>query len=129
MILVTGATGNVGGELVRQLAEAGQPVRALTRGDAQGGFPPGVQVVPGDLNDPASLRPALHGATGVFLLPGYADMTGVLAEARQAGVAKVAQLSRARSRSPRRAASPSSAGSWAGPCGSRRSPTTRRGPR
>jgi len=93
MILVTGATGNVGGELVRQLAEAGQPVRALTRGDAQGGFPPGVQAVPGDLNDPASLRPARHGATGVFLLPGYADMTGVLAEARQAGVAKVAQLS------------------------------------
>ena len=93
MILVTGATGNVGGELVRQLAAAGQPVRALTRGDAQGGFPPGVQAVPGDLNDPASLRPALHGATGVFLLPGYADMTGVLAEARQAGVAKVAQLS------------------------------------
>jgi uncharacterized protein YbjT (DUF2867 family) len=31
MILVTGATGNVGGELVRALAAAGQPVRALTR--------------------------------------------------------------------------------------------------
>lgn len=31
MILVTGAAGNVGGELVAALAEAGQPVRALTR--------------------------------------------------------------------------------------------------
>ena len=93
MILVTGATGNVGGELVRQLAEAGQPVRALTRGDGQAGFPPGVESVPGDLNDPASLRPALQGAIGIFLLPGYADMPGVLAEARQAGVTRAVQLS------------------------------------
>ena len=93
MILVTGATGNVGSELLRQLAEAGQPVRALTRGDGQAGFPPGVQAVPGDLNDPASLRPALQAVTGVFLLPGYADMPAILAEARQAGVTRVVQLS------------------------------------
>jgi len=75
------------------LAEAGQPVRALSRGDGQAGFPPGVEAVPGDLNDPASLRPALRGVTGAFLLPGYADMPGVLAEARRAGVARVVQLS------------------------------------
>jgi len=93
MILVTGATGNVGRELLRQLAQAGQPVRALTRGDGQAGFPPGVQAVPGDLNDPASLRPALQGVTGVFLLPGYPDMPGILAEARQAGVTRMVQLS------------------------------------
>jgi len=37
MILVAGATGNVGGELVRVLAEAGQPVRALTRGGTKAG--------------------------------------------------------------------------------------------
>jgi uncharacterized protein YbjT (DUF2867 family) len=47
MILVTGATGNVGGELIRALAEAGQPVRALTRGEGRNGFPPGVPAVPG----------------------------------------------------------------------------------
>src|ERR1700733_13408889 len=93
MILVTGATGNVGRELLRQLAQAGQPVRALTRRDGQAGFPPGVQAVPGDLNDPASLRPALQAVTGVFLLPGYPDMPGILAEARQAGVTRVVQLS------------------------------------
>ena len=39
MILVTGATGNVGGELVRALAGAGQPVRALTRAEDPKAFP------------------------------------------------------------------------------------------
>ena len=93
MILVTGAAGNIGGELVAALAEAGQPVRALTRSAEPGRFPPGVELAGGDLNDPASLRPALDGADGVFLLPGYADMPGVVAEARRAGVRAVVQLS------------------------------------
>jgi uncharacterized protein YbjT (DUF2867 family) len=93
MIVVTGAAGNVGGELVAALAEAGEPVRALTRSAEPGRFPPGVEVVSGDLNDPASLRPVLEGADGVFVLPGYADMPGVHAEARRAGVRTVVQLS------------------------------------
>jgi uncharacterized protein YbjT (DUF2867 family) len=93
MFVVTGATGNIGGELVRVLAEAGQPVRALVRDGGRPAFPPGVEAMAGDLNDPASLRPALNGADGVFLLPGYADMPGVLAEARRAGASTVVQLS------------------------------------
>lgn len=93
MIVVTGAAGNVGGELVAALAEAGEPVRALARSAEPGRFPPEVEVVSGDLNDPASLRPALEGADGVFMLPGYADMPGVHAEARRAGVRTVVQLS------------------------------------
>lgn len=93
MILVTGAAGNVGGELVAALAGAGQPARALTRSAEPGRFPSGVEVVSGDLNDPASLRPVLEGADGVFLLPGYADMPGLHAEARRAGVRTVVQLS------------------------------------
>jgi uncharacterized protein YbjT (DUF2867 family) len=93
MILVTGAAGNVGGALTRALAAAGVPVRALARSAEQDRFPPGTEVAAGDLNDPASLRPALDGADGVFLLPGYADMSAVLAEASRAGVSRVAQLS------------------------------------
>jgi uncharacterized protein YbjT (DUF2867 family) len=95
MILVTGATGNVGRELVRTLAAKGVAVRALSRPAAGGTprLPDGVQAVPGDLNDPASLDPALDGADGLFLLPGYADMPGILARARQADVKHVVQLS------------------------------------
>ncbi|MFD3496646.1 NmrA family NAD(P)-binding protein [Streptomyces sp. NPDC058678] len=51
MTLVTGATGNVGAELVRALAEAGRPVRALSRADRPDGAPPGVEAVAGDLSD------------------------------------------------------------------------------
>src|SRR5262249_22376012 len=93
MILVTGATGNVGGELVRTLAGGGQPVRALTRDDDPRDFPPGVQQVAGDLNNPESMRSALSGATALFLYPGYQDMAGTLAEARRAGVGRVVMLS------------------------------------
>jgi uncharacterized protein YbjT (DUF2867 family) len=91
VILVTGATGNVGRELVRILVDRQVPVRALTRSD--GGPVEGAPRVVGDLDDPDGLRPALAGVTGVFLLPGYRDMPGVLAAARDAGVTRVVQLS------------------------------------
>jgi len=90
---VTGATGNVGGELVRALAGAGQPVQALTRDDSPKEFPPGVQQAVGDLNKPESMRAALSGATAMFLYPGYQDMAGTLAAARDAGVRRVVMLS------------------------------------
>ncbi|HEX3764494.1 MAG TPA: NAD(P)H-binding protein [Kofleriaceae bacterium] len=93
MILVTGATGNVGGELVRQLAAARQPVRALVRTAVPGAFPAGIELATGDLDQPASLAAALAGVRGVFLLGGHRDMPGVLAQFRDAGVAHVALLS------------------------------------
>ncbi|WP_419997038.1 NmrA family NAD(P)-binding protein [Streptomyces boninensis] len=93
MYLVTGATGNVGREVVRALLDRGAPVRALTRGGDAAGLPKGAEAVAGDLNDPASLAPALSGVRGAFFLPGYADMPGLLAEAKRAGVERVAQLS------------------------------------
>ncbi|MFE3738557.1 NAD(P)H-binding protein [Streptomyces sp. NPDC059134] len=66
VILVTGATGKVGGAVVSQLQAAGVSVRALVRGKSD--FPEGVQAVRGDLSDPASLGSALEGVDSVFLV-------------------------------------------------------------
>lgn len=93
MILVTGATGNVGGEVVRALCAEGHLVRALTRGVAPSTLPPGVETVVGDLNDPESLCGAFVGVSGVFLLPGYADMPGLLSVIGQSGARRVVLLS------------------------------------
>jgi uncharacterized protein YbjT (DUF2867 family) len=92
MFLVTGATGNVGSELVAALA-AGAQVRALSRKDKPAALPSSVQAVTGDLNHPGTLTAALAGVDGVFLLSGYDDMPGLLAEASQAGVTRVVLLS------------------------------------
>ena len=59
MILVAGAAGNIGSELVAALAEARQPVRALTRSAEPGRFPPGAEAVAGDLNRVAILGQVL----------------------------------------------------------------------
>jgi uncharacterized protein YbjT (DUF2867 family) len=93
MLLVTGASGNVGAEVVQALAAAGQEGRALTRSDRPAGLAPAVQGVAGDLNRPESLTDAFAGVQGVFLLPGYEDMEGVLAVMRGAGVERVVLLS------------------------------------
>ncbi|MER7489116.1 NAD(P)H-binding protein [Streptomyces sp. NPDC126497] len=94
MILVTGATGNIGSALVRQLRGAGgSPVRALTRDAARASFPDGVEAVEGDLARPASLEPALEGVRSVFLVPGPGADADVLTAARQAGVEHVVLVS------------------------------------
>ena len=93
MHLVTGATGNVGREVVRALDAAGEPVRALVRNPTNEGLPAGVETVVGDLNRPDTLTDALTGVSGVFLLPGYADMPGLLDVAARAGVEQVVLLS------------------------------------
>jgi uncharacterized protein YbjT (DUF2867 family) len=93
MFLVTGAKGNVGAEVVSSLVAADEEVRALVRSDTAPGLPPGVETAAGDLNRPASLAGALAGVRGLFLLPGYEDMEGIVAEARAAGVERVVLLS------------------------------------
>ena len=90
MILVTGATGNVGDELVRALLAAGEPVRALIRhADDATRLPAGAEGVVGDLNRPETLAPALDGVRGIHLLSGYDDLPRLLALAREAGVERV----------------------------------------
>jgi uncharacterized protein YbjT (DUF2867 family) len=62
-ILVVGATGTVGKHVVRRLVEAGRSVRALARNvdNARAQLGPLVEIIGGDLNEPGSLRAALHG--------------------------------------------------------------------
>jgi len=93
VILVAGATGNVGGELVRALVGAGRPVRGLVRASSRSALPAGAEAAVGDLDRPESLSEALAGVRGVFLLSGYKDMPGLLAEIRRAGVERVVLLS------------------------------------
>jgi uncharacterized protein YbjT (DUF2867 family) len=90
MILVTAATAPVGRSIVEQLAAAGEPVRALTRDPATADLPAGVEVVAGDLGDPASLPAAMAGVSAVFLLavvPGFAP--AFLGAAKEAGVRRI----------------------------------------
>ena len=59
MILVTGGAGNVGANVVRQLLEAGEKVRVITRNPSSRSFPDQDEVVPGDLTRPVTLPAAL----------------------------------------------------------------------
>lgn len=97
MIVVTGATGNVGRPLTRALAEKGQPVTAVSRHAAS--VPDGVRHVVADLAEPAGLEPALAGAKALFLLLSGdlhatgANLADVLGKAAASGVRRVVLLS------------------------------------
>ncbi|MFG2516356.1 SDR family oxidoreductase [Streptomyces sp. NPDC048584] len=94
MILVTGATGNIGSALVRQLhGSDASPVRGLTRDAARAPLPAGVEAFEGDLARPASLKPALDGVRSLFLVPGMGADAAVLTAARRAGVEHVVLVS------------------------------------
>jgi len=67
-ILVTGATGRVGSQVVAQLAAAGAAVRAMTRDPGAARLPPRVEVVRGDLTVPETLNGCLDGVGAVFLV-------------------------------------------------------------
>lgn len=67
-VLVTGATGQIGREVVAQLSAAGLPVRALSRNRQTAGFPAAVEVVGGDLAAPETLDAALSDVGAVFLV-------------------------------------------------------------
>lgn len=90
-VLVTGATGNGGGAVVRALAAKGVPARALVRKPVE--LPAGVEPVLGDLNQPDTFAEALAGVSGVFLLSGYDRAEELLANAVQAGVRRAVLLS------------------------------------
>jgi uncharacterized protein YbjT (DUF2867 family) len=98
-ILVTGATGTVGRQVVAELLARGHEVRALTRDAAKTALPAGVEVVEGDLTQPDGLAPALEGITGLHLITfGGAAFTPletgprILELARSAGVRRITVL-------------------------------------
>jgi uncharacterized protein YbjT (DUF2867 family) len=92
MIAVSGAAGVVGSEVLRAAVAAGLPTRALVR-RAPAGDLPATETAQVDLDEPASAGRALVGCDALFLLGGFADMEGLLAAARHAGVRRVALLS------------------------------------
>jgi uncharacterized protein YbjT (DUF2867 family) len=67
-ILVTGATGNVGRQVVSQLLARDVRVRAFTRNPNAAGLPPEVELVRGDLTVSATIDGCLDGVDAVFLL-------------------------------------------------------------
>jgi uncharacterized protein YbjT (DUF2867 family) len=92
MIVVTGGTGNVGAHIVRQLLDAGEKVRVMTRNPSKHSFPDQVEVVPGDLTQPETLPPALAGADRAFVFPVHNEGGAFLQAARQAGLQHVAAV-------------------------------------
>ncbi|MBL8055730.1 MAG: NmrA family NAD(P)-binding protein [Anaerolineales bacterium] len=98
MILITGAAGKTGRAALRALARRGEPVRALVRQPAQADLARAagaVDVVAGDLRDPAVVRGAVQGARAVYhICPNMAPDEvalgrALLAAARAAGVAHI----------------------------------------
>jgi uncharacterized protein YbjT (DUF2867 family) len=81
-ILVTGATGTIGAQVITSLQGQGVEIRALTRSPGKAAFPAGVKAVGGDLADPDSLRAALDGVSTLFLL--VANVADELTQAMQA---------------------------------------------
>jgi uncharacterized protein YbjT (DUF2867 family) len=69
MILVTGATGNIGREVVNLLLSSGKQVVAVTRNPATASLPDGVHVVESDPSHPHTLAKALSGVEAVFISP------------------------------------------------------------
>jgi uncharacterized protein YbjT (DUF2867 family) len=101
MIVVTGATGNVGRPLVQALAAAGAQVTAVSRRVPDLDLPTGVRHRSVDLSDPSAperLRPLLNGADALFLHDTGAsahllDAQGILDIAKAGGVRRVVSLS------------------------------------
>ncbi|HEV2635551.1 MAG TPA: NAD(P)H-binding protein [Actinocrinis sp.] len=93
MIVVTGATGNVGQVVVRALAAKGEQVTAVARRRPAAALPDGVRFYAADLAEPEMLRAVVEGAEALFLLVAGDDPRGLLDAAKAGGVRRVVLLS------------------------------------
>ena len=96
-ILVTGATGTLGGAVAHQLLSAGEQVRALVRDPdkASGLEDSGAELVQGDLAKPETLDPALEGIERAFLLtqPSVELETNFVESAKRSGLGHLVKQS------------------------------------
>jgi uncharacterized protein YbjT (DUF2867 family) len=99
MILITGASGNVGREVLKQIAATGAQVRAAFQSVSKAAAAPsGVEVVTMDYNQPPTLQAALKGVERVFLVGPPAPNLPLLErkavdEIKRSGVRHVVKLS------------------------------------
>jgi uncharacterized protein YbjT (DUF2867 family) len=93
MIVVTGATGNVGRPLVQALATAGEQVTAVSRRPSGMAAPKGVRHRQANLAQPERLQPILDGADALFLLAVGENPPAILDVAKASGVRRVVLLS------------------------------------
>jgi uncharacterized protein YbjT (DUF2867 family) len=99
-VLVTGATGNVGSQVVRELRGRGVPVRAFVRDPDEAAATLGqeIELAVGEFSDPNSIRRALDGVEYVFLACGNHPRqveyeTNAIDAARAAGMRRIVKLS------------------------------------
>ncbi len=115
MILVTGATGTIGKDVVKELVAKGEKVRSRDVEKAKKALPAGVEVAKGDLSDPASIAAALKGADKLFLLVSASPQmvqlqSNAIQAAKRAGVKLIVKLSAVGAKK----GSPVSIGDWHG---------------
>lgn len=97
-ILVTGATGTIGSEVVKQLVKGGHRVRALVRDPARAaGLGDAVEIVVADLSRPETLPAAFAGVDSVFVASNGLDIAALEGNAYdaalKAGVKRIVKLS------------------------------------
>jgi uncharacterized protein YbjT (DUF2867 family) len=99
MILITGASGNVGREVLKQISQAGHKVRAAYQSSQKAAeAPSGAETVIVDFNRPETLRAALNGIDSVFLVgPVAANLVELESRAtdeiKRVGAARLVKLS------------------------------------
>jgi (4-alkanoyl-5-oxo-2,5-dihydrofuran-3-yl)methyl phosphate reductase len=99
MILITGATGNVGSELVKQLFAKGEALRVVTRDESKvAHLDPSIERVIGEVGDPKIAERAVEGVDRIYLFPVITDgdhrsNTVLLEKAKKAGVKQIVMLS------------------------------------
>src|SRR6266700_3487478 len=95
-VLLTGATGYVGGRLLRKLEESGRPVRCMVRRPEAlaGRAAPQTEIVRGDIFDSASLHVALTGVATAYYLVHSIAAAGPFASADRHGAERFAAAAR-----------------------------------